>query len=165
MRLSGDLRVFTIYRAVRAATYAERMPAPVVAVFNTSEDTTEMLRHALEHAGFLVVTAMTNRLRDSEVDFEAFMRQHRPAVIVYDIALPYKPNWQLFEHFRESPACRGVQFVITSTNAERAREAAAESRISSARENIHEIVGKPYDLLALVELVRDAAAKSSHFAD
>ena len=91
--------------------------ADVVAVFNTSEDTTDLLRIVLEQAGFVVVTAFTNALRDGKIDFESFMRQHQPCVIVYDIAVPYEQNWKLFQHFRESPACRGVHFVVTTTNA------------------------------------------------
>lgn len=124
------------------------MDAPTVAVFNTSEDTTDLLRFVLEHAGFVVVTAFTNRLRDGEIDFEAFMRQHQPKLIVYDVAIPYDANWRLFEHFRESPACRGVRFVVTTTNAQQLR------KINDTCEEVHEIIGKPYDLDEIVRAVR-----------
>jgi DNA-binding response OmpR family regulator len=129
------------------------MPAAldVVAVFNTSEDTTDLLRTVLEQAGFVVVTAFTNKLRDSEIDFEGFMRQHRPKVIVYDIALPYEQNWRLFQHMKSSPACSGVSFVVTTTNA------AQVQRVAGADLHVHEIIGKPYDLDALVRAVKDAA--------
>jgi DNA-binding response OmpR family regulator len=123
----------------------------VVAVFNTSEDTTDMLRVVLEDAGFVVVTAFTNALRDGKTDLEALMRQYRPQVIVYDIALPYDANWRLFEQVRASPACDGVRFVLTSTNA------AQVQNVAGVQEPVLEIVGKPYDLDELVRLVRDAA--------
>jgi DNA-binding response OmpR family regulator len=123
----------------------------VAAVFNTSEDTTDMLRVVLEDAGFVVITAFTNALRDGKTDLEALMRQHKPRVIVYDIALPYDSNWRLFEHIRASPACEGVRFVLTSTNAARVHD------IAGANEPILEIVGKPYDLDELVRVVREAA--------
>jgi CheY-like chemotaxis protein len=125
----------------------------VVAVFNTSEDTTDMLRVVLEQAGFVVVTAFTNLLRDGKVDLEALMRQHRPEVIVYDVALPYEANWRLFEHITASPACRDVRFVITSTNAAHVRQVAGEDR------QILEIVGKPYDLDQLVRAVAEAVGR------
>ena len=124
----------------------------VVAVFNTSEDTTDMLRVFLEAAGLVVVTAFTNRLRDGKVDLEAFMRQHQPAVIVYDIAIPYEQNWRLFEHIRAAPACRGVSFVVTTTNAKHVRALAGD-------QEVHEIVGKPYDLEAILNAVRHAGAE------
>src|SRR5690242_312667 len=91
-------------------------PTPVVAVFNTSKDTTDLLRVVIERAGYVVITAFTNALRDGEIDLEAFMRQHRPEVVVYDIAIPYEENWRLFQHIRDSPACAGVRFVLTTTN-------------------------------------------------
>ena len=124
----------------------------VVAVFNTSEDTTDMLRVFFEVAGLVVVTAFTNRLRDGKVDLEAFMRQHQPAVIVYDIAIPYEQNWRLFEHIRAAPACRGVSFVVTTTNAKHVRALAGD-------QEVHEIVGKPYDLDAILNAVRHAGAE------
>jgi DNA-binding response OmpR family regulator len=123
----------------------------VVAVFNTSEDTTDMLRVVLEDAGFVVITAFTNALRDGKTDLENLMRQHQPKVIVYDIALPYEASWRLFQHVRASPACEGVRFVLTSTNA------AQVHNVAGAAEPILEIVGKPYDLDELVRIVREAA--------
>jgi CheY-like chemotaxis protein len=124
------------------------MVAPTIAVFNTSEDTTDLLRFVLEHAGFIVVTAFTNLLRDGKVDFEGFMRQHQPRVIVYDVAIPYDVNWRLFEHFRGSPACRDVGFVVTTTNEHQLR------KLSGTCEELHEIIGKPYDLDEVVRAVR-----------
>jgi CheY-like chemotaxis protein len=70
----------------------------------------------VEQAAFVVVTAMTAAIRDGKVDLESFMRQHKPKVIVYDIAIPYEQNWRLFQHLRKSPASTGVRFVLTTTN-------------------------------------------------
>jgi len=122
----------------------------VVAVFNSSEDTTELLRIVLEQAGFVVVTAFTNYLRDGKVDFEGFMRQHSPNVIVYDIAIPYEQNWRLFEHFRDSPATKGVPFVLTTTTV------AQVEKVAGPAERIYEIVGKPYDLDMVIRAVKEA---------
>ena len=122
----------------------------MVAVFNTSEDTTDMLRTALERAGHTVVTAFTHALRDGKTDLEALMRQHRPRVVVYDIALPYESNWRLCEHIRNSPACEGVAFVLTTTNVSQVAD------IVGRHEQILEIVGKPYDLGLLIDRVNDA---------
>ena len=126
-------------------------PPRVVAVFNTSEDTIDMLRVWFEMAGYVVVTAFTHEIRDGKVDLEALMRQHRPGVVVYDIAFPYPANWQLFQHVRRAPAAAGVNFVLTSTNAARVVEVAGAEAAG-----IHEIVGKPYDIEQLQRLVETA---------
>jgi CheY-like chemotaxis protein len=129
------------------------LSAHVVAIFNTSEDTTDLLRIVFENAGFVVVTAFTNRLRDGKVDLEAFMRQHQPRVIVYDIAVPYEQNWRLYEHVRSAPACRGVSFVLTTTNVRYVQKLAGD-------EELYEIIGKPYDLDQILGAVRQAGAES-----
>ena len=125
--------------------------AHVVAIFNTSEDTTDVLRLVFENAGFVVVTAFTTDLREGKVDLEAFMRQHQPLVVVYDIAVPYDRNWRLYEHLRNAPACAGVSFVLTTTNLKHVRQLAGD-------EELHEIVGKPYDLDEILGAVRQAGA-------
>lgn len=126
------------------------MPPQIVAVFNSSEDTTDMLRVVLERAGYVAVTVFTNALRDGKIDLEAFIRQHRPSAIVYDIAIPYDANWRLFEHIRDSPVCQGIRFVITTTHERHVRE------IAGAGPHLIEILGKPYDLQLVVQAVKDA---------
>jgi DNA-binding response OmpR family regulator len=125
----------------------------VVAVFNTSEDTTSLLRVVLEQAGFVVVTAFTHALRDGKIDLETFMRQHRPKVVVYDIAIPYEQNWRLFQHIRSSPACEGVYFVLTTTNA------AQVAKVAGPEQHLHEIVGRPLDLEEVVRAVRESSRR------
>jgi DNA-binding NtrC family response regulator len=125
--------------------------AIAVAVFNTSEDMTTLLRMALERVGYVVVTALTNRLRDGTTDLEALMRQYRPRVIIYDVALPYDVNWNLLQQIRHSPACKDVSFVVTTTNCKRLQEVAGDEATGAL-----EIVGKPYDLDELLSLVRRA---------
>jgi CheY-like chemotaxis protein len=124
---------------------------PVVAVINTSPDVVDMLRLTLEHAGIVVVSAMTWEIREGEVDLERFVAQHRPRVVVYDIAPPYENNWLLFQHIRAMPVMRDVQFVITSTNAQQ-----VERFARGDGHRIYEIVGKPFDLGEIVDAVREA---------
>lgn len=126
-------------------------PPDVVAVINTSPDVVDMLRLTLEHAGIVVVTAMTWEVRDGEIDLERFMQQHRPKVVVYDVAPPYESNWQLFEHIRAMPVMEPVQFILTTTNSRQ-----VEQYAKSTGGRIYEIVGKPFDLGEIVTAVREA---------
>jgi CheY-like chemotaxis protein len=123
---------------------------PVVAVFNTSPDTVDMLRIVLERAGFTVVSAMTFEIREGHVDISAFLDQHDPAVVIYDIALPYEANWALFCHLRQLPALRDRPVIVTTTNARHVAPLAAE-------QPVYEIIGKPYDIDPLIGAVREAA--------
>jgi CheY-like chemotaxis protein len=122
-----------------------------VAVVNTSPDTIDVLRRVLHHAGFIVVTGYVHDIRDGKLDLEAFMRQHDPTVVVYDISVPYDDQWRFFLHVRRSPSCQHRQFVITTTNA------AQVSRLAGREDKVYEVVGKPYDLDQIVMAVKEAA--------
>ena len=126
-------------------------PPPVAAVINSSPDIVDMLRLAIEQAGFVVVTALTFEIRDGEVSLDEFIAQHEPCVIVYDIAPPYEANWRLFEHVAARPIMRGRQFVLTSTNARQV------DAFAGRQHHIYEVVGKPFDLDEIVRAVKEAS--------
>ena len=124
---------------------------PVAAVINSTPDVIDMLRLALEYAGFVVVSALTFEVREGKVHLEEFIAQHEPSVIVYDVAPPYDANWRLFEHIAAMPIMRGQQFVLTSTNARHVAALAGRER------NIYEVIGKPFDLDEIVRAVKEAS--------
>ena len=125
-------------------------PPPVVAVINSTPDIVDMLRIAIEQAGFVVVTALTFEIREGEIDLDRFISQHDPRVIVYDISPPYEPNWNLFQHHAAMPVMKGRQFVITSTNVRHVEA------IAGPQHHVYEIIGKPYDLGNVVQAVKEA---------
>jgi DNA-binding NarL/FixJ family response regulator len=125
--------------------------APVVAIFNSNDDVVEMLRLALERAGLVVVSGHIDAIRRGEQRLSDFVEEHDPAVILYDLVPPYDRSWRFLEHLRDVPSMRGRRFVITSTNAQRATEIIGDAA------HVLEIVGKPYDIDAIVKTVQAAA--------
>jgi DNA-binding NtrC family response regulator len=131
-------------------------PPPVVALINSSPDVVDMVRITMEHAGIVLVSAMTHEIRDGELDIEAFVRQHNPKVILYDIAPPYDANWLLFQHICSMPALRGRHFIVTTTNERHVQG------LAGTNQPLFEIVGKPYDLQRLSDAVVEAVSSLDH---
>ena len=123
---------------------------PVVAVLNSNDDVLEMLRILLEGAGFVVVSAHIDKIRRGEQSFVDFINEHSPQVLIYDLVPPYDRSWRFLEHLRGTPLMQHRKFIVTSTNAARAREIIGDDK------QVFEIVGKPYDIDLIVEAVRRA---------
>jgi len=122
-----------------------------VAIVNTTPDAIDMLRNVLMAAGFVVVSCYTHDIREGRVDLEAFIRQHRPSVIAYDLAPPYETNFQLFKHVRAMPAVQGCQFVLTSVNPSNV------SNLVGRDERVYEVVDRQEDLMKFVQAVKEAS--------
>lgn len=129
---------------------AERIPL-TVAVFNASDDVVELLRLVFEQQGCVVVSAHLDDIKRAEVDLEQLIRQHRPRVILYDVSPPYDRQWTFMNHMRALPVLQEIPFVLTSTNAAKVKE------IVGTDVQVHEIVGKPYDLEEIRNAVMAAA--------
>jgi CheY-like chemotaxis protein len=124
---------------------------PIVAVFNSSSDTVEMLRTMLEAQGFHTIAGHISELKKGELDFISFIEDHRPAVIVYDVSLPYATNWNFLKLVRSAQPVQQCRFVITTTNKP------ALDHLVGETEAI-EIIGKPYEVVAAV---RSALSQAS----
>jgi CheY-like chemotaxis protein len=114
-------------------------PAPVVLLVNSNEDTVEMLRITFEDKGWNTASAHVADIKRGRTDLLAIVRQHQPAVIVYDISPPYEENWKFLQTLRATDVLRELPFVVTSTN-----KAALEK--AGGSKDVIEILGKPYDL-------------------
>lgn len=128
------------------------VPPPVtVAVLNTNDDVVEMLRIALEKAGFVVVSEHLDEIRRGEASLSDLVTEHDPRVILYDLVPPYDRSWRFLQHVCSMPFMAGRKVVVTSTNAAKAVE------LSGGATHVHEILGKPYDIDAIVSAVQSAA--------
>lgn len=131
---------------------ARTVSKPIIAVFNASDDTVELLRTALESQGFHTVTGHIPDVKRGELDLVDFIEHHAPAVIVYDISPPYDANWTFLRLVQNLEPVKGRPFVITTTNKPALDKLVGETEAL-------EIIGKPYDLAQVVDAVRAALAR------
>ena len=122
---------------------------PAVAIVNTNPDLVELLKVRIEAAGFVGIVLHISDIR-AGLDVGAVLALHNPAVIVYDIVMPYDRNWQFFEHLRDTVFAER-RFVITTPNADGLR------RLAGRDEKIYEILDDRGDIDAIVQAVREAA--------
>ena len=127
--------------------------SPVVAIFNASDDTVEMIEQELQYEGFLTVNGHVADIKRGTFDFVAFIAQHDPQAIVWDISPPYEQNWNFFQLLRSSDALKGRGIVVTTTHRDHLNDMAGKDT------GAIEILGKPYDLAQIVEAVKAAVAR------
>lgn len=126
-------------------------PRPVVALFNASDDTVEMVQRMLDVSGIhCLVSCHFADLRKGTVNFAAYLLEHQPQVVIFDISPPYEQNWTFFRTLRDNPAMNGRGLVLTTTNKDRLDEVVGHD--SSAIE----IVGKPYDRAEIMAAIDGA---------
>jgi DNA-binding response OmpR family regulator len=129
----------------------DRNYSTVIAVMNSNEDTTEMLRECLQHHGFTaVVTTHVVDIKRGRTDFIEFLMKHDPQVLIYDVALPYQENWSFLKLLMSTEEMRGRRVIVTTTNKEVLDELVGQT-------DAIEIHGKPYDLEMIVAAVERAA--------
>jgi CheY-like chemotaxis protein len=112
----------------------------------------DLLRTALEAEGFQTVAGHVVDIKRGHLDVIDFVAQHDPRVIIYDVLPPYEANWTFLRLLRSSEALRHRRFVVTTAN-----KAMLEGITDPADlAEIHELIGKPYDLAQITRAVRTA---------
>ena len=134
---------------------------PVVAVLNSADDVIEMLCVALEGSGFVVVSAKLSEIQSGIMDLVAFVREHRPVAIVYDLPRPYEANWNFLRLLREVQSLSRLGWVLTTLD-----KAALEAAVGPASV-VQIVLGKPYGLDDVVAAVKQslAYARDGHGQD
>jgi len=129
---------------------------PVVALFNASDDTVEMVQRMLDASDFsCLVGCHFSDLKKGRIDFAKYLAEHAPQVVIVDISPPYDDNWDFLKTLLQDRAMNGRGVVVTTTNKLRLDETVG--RDSEAIE----IVGKPYDLDQIKTAIYAALRRSS----
>jgi CheY-like chemotaxis protein len=136
---------------------AERQPdgpsPPLkVLILDNSLDILELLSTDLECRGCVVTTGSVSAIRHGEADGARLIAAAAPDVVVFDVAVPYEANWRLAMELQADPGAR-IPFVLTTTNAQAVRRLIGRDLI--------ELVGKPYDLDTLYDVIVRSAHPES----
>ena len=129
----------------------EQTAKGIVALFNASDDTIDMVQTLLTAAGRdqILIWCHFSDLKKGIVDFDKYMEKHNPEVVIFDLSPPYDENWVFFKTMRDSNAMIGRGVVLTTTNKNRLDEVLGEDSYAL------EVVGRPFDLQQI-----DAAIKT-----
>jgi hypothetical protein len=123
----------------------------VVALFNASDDTIDMIQNLLTTSGSdqTLIWCHFADLKKGIVDFGKYMDKHNPEVVIFDLSPPYDENWKFFKTMRDDQVMKGRGAVLTTTNKDRLDEVLGEDSLAL------EVVGRHRDLQQI-----DAAIKS-----
>ena len=129
-----------------------------VAIFNASADTVEMLRAILLHRGYRAIDGRADVVKSGRFDFIHFIETQNPDAVIWDIAPPYDRNWTFFKLLRSIGPLDGRPIVVTTTN-----KIHLDSLVGGDSGAL-EIVGKPYDLEAIIDAVTRAIKRRGESA-
>jgi DNA-binding response OmpR family regulator len=123
----------------------------IVALFNASDDTIDMVQTLLTKSGGeqTLLWCHFADLKKGIVNFDRYMDKHNPEVVIFDLSPPYDENWRFFKTMRDAKTMQGRGVVLTTTNKARLDEVLGEDS------HALEVVGKPKDLQQI-----DAAIKA-----
>jgi DNA-binding NarL/FixJ family response regulator len=118
-----------------------------VAIFNGRAEFIDSLREALDHKGFPAATALLAEIQDGTLDLVAFMEEHDPDVIVYDLPCPFERHWNFLRLLRQTDALRKRTWILTTTDKKALDAAVGASGV------VEIVFGEPYSVGEVVEAV------------
>jgi hypothetical protein len=81
----------------------------IVALFNASDDTIDMVQTLLTKSGGeqTLIWCHFADLKKGIVDFDRYMDKHNPEVVIFDLSPPYDENWRFFKTMRDAKTMQG----------------------------------------------------------
>ncbi len=129
----------------------------IVALFNASDDTIDMVQKLLTASGRdqTLIWCHFADLRKGIVDFGKYIDKHNPEVVIFDLSPPYDENWQFFKTMRDDKVMKERGIVLTTTNKNRLDEVLGEDS------HALEVVGRPKDLDQIDAAIRAETRKAA----
>jgi DNA-binding response OmpR family regulator len=128
----------------------------VVALFNASDDTIDMVQELLTASGGeqTLIWCHFADLKKGIVNFGKYMDKHNPEVVIFDLSPPYDANWQFFKTMRDAKTMKGRGVVLTTTNKARLDEVLGKDS------HALEVVGRPRDLRQIDNAIKKETRKA-----
>ena len=128
----------------------------VVALFNASDDTIDMVQKLLTASGReqVLIWCHFADLKKGIIDFGKYMEKHNPELVIFDLSPPYDENWSFFKTMRDAKTMQGRGIVLTTTNKNRLDEVLGEDS------HALEVVGRAKDLQEIDTAIRTETIKA-----
>jgi hypothetical protein len=135
---------------------AAQMSDGIVALFNASDDTIDMIQGLLTKAdgGQTLIWCHFADLKKGIVNFERYLGKHNPEVVIFDISPPYDENWTFFKKMRDAASMKHRGIVLTTTNKDRLDE------VLGSDSHALEVVGRKEDLELIDGAIRSETRKA-----
>jgi DNA-binding response OmpR family regulator len=135
---------------------ATRTAEGIVALFNASDDTIDMVQKLLTASGSdqTLIWCHFSDLKKGVVDFEKYMDKHNPEVVIFDLSPPYDENWRFFKTMRDAKTMKARGVVLTTTNKNRLDEVLGEDS------HALEVVGRTKDLQQIDAAIKAETSKA-----
>jgi PAS domain S-box-containing protein/putative nucleotidyltransferase with HDIG domain len=121
-----------------AGNTADRVRTSLILIVEDSPVQTELLRRALEGAGYRVLVA------DNGAKGLVMAREHRPAAIITDINMPVMDGFAMSEAIRSDESLNSTPIIVLTMLSE------AEDLIRGLNSGVDGYLTKPYDVSTLV---------------
>jgi CheY-like chemotaxis protein len=127
------------------------MPRIKAIIINNNFELIQLLDELLTSEGFETRTFQTFDLKTGKVNLQDILKEFKPVVVLYDVAIPYEENYMFFEKIKEtvSSELKNTRVILTTTNKDALEEIVGKT-------NAIEVWGKPFDfdLQELLENLR-----------
>jgi CheY-like chemotaxis protein len=123
-----------------------------VVILNNDSETLKTVAQWFEIHGHRVTTSALAAMRRADLEEIAdFLMRHDPDVVVYDIAMPYVPNWDYLTVLRTAPDLPRIPYLVTTPNK------SALDRFVGPNDAL-ELLGQPEDLTAVLRAAEAAGS-------
>lgn len=139
-----------------STTNNARTTEGVVALFNASDDTIDMIQTLLTKAGSTqtLIWCHFADLKKGVVNFGKYVGKHNPEVVIFDLSPPYDENWTFFKTMRDDPIMAHRGIVLTTTNKDRLDE------VLGSDSHALEVVGRDEDLELIDRAIQSETRKA-----